>query len=55
MEMLRGLNDVDELERELRAAMRDLDFDTVDHDLLPDPGGECKVGPAPESPGSARQ
>jgi uncharacterized protein with von Willebrand factor type A (vWA) domain len=34
MEMLKGLNNVDELERELRAAMRDLNFDSVDTDLL---------------------
>lgn len=34
MDLMGQLNDVDELERELRQAMRDMDFDNVDQDLM---------------------
>jgi uncharacterized protein with von Willebrand factor type A (vWA) domain len=34
MDMMRGLNDIDELERQLREAMRDLNFDNVNRDLM---------------------
>jgi uncharacterized protein with von Willebrand factor type A (vWA) domain len=34
MDLMRGLNNVDDLERQLREAMRNLDFDTVDRDLM---------------------
>jgi uncharacterized protein with von Willebrand factor type A (vWA) domain len=34
MDLMRDLNQVDELERQLREAMRDLDFDNVDPDLM---------------------
>src|SRR5919109_1407151 len=34
MDLLKGLNSVDELERQLREALRNLDFDTVDRDLM---------------------
>ena len=34
MDLMRGLNQVDELERQLREAMRDLDFDNVDRELM---------------------
>lgn len=33
-DLMRRLNDVDELERQLREAMRNLDFDDVDEDLM---------------------
>jgi len=36
MELMRSLNDVDELERQLRQAMRELNFDGVDQDLMRD-------------------
>ena len=34
MDLMRSLNDADALERELRAAMRNLDFDNVNEDLI---------------------
>src|SRR5438067_601727 len=34
MDLMRQLNNVDELERQLRQAMRELDFDGVDQDLM---------------------
>ena len=34
MDLMRGLNEVDELERQLREAMRNLDFESVDQDLM---------------------
>jgi uncharacterized protein with von Willebrand factor type A (vWA) domain len=40
MELMRGMNDIDELERELRQAMRDLDFSNVDTKLMNDVLGQ---------------